>query len=332
MLSISRTRRREIMEKNRILVTGGAGFVGSHLVEALLATYSDIEIIVADNFFLGHEKNVAPFAAYSRCTLERIDISSQSALFSLISKFDIKTIWNLAVVPLPTSLIYPEWTVTNNIRCSLSIAEASRFFPGLRVINVSSSEAYGSAQTIPMREDHVFKPETPYAASKAASDLVFGSYASTFDLKYLTLRPFNMFGPRQNKGSYAGVVPIFIEKISKSEDVIIYGDGRQTRDFVYVKDSVEAMVEAERHWSGESSLTINIASGVETSVNALLSMISECMGSSPTRIEFQPMRDGDVLRHCGDSTVFTNLTGKKVPSINKQALVETISWYTSHAN
>jgi UDP-glucose 4-epimerase len=318
------------MTTRRILVTGGAGFVGSHLVEALLDSDPNLEVVIADNFFLGHEENLNVLTSSERCIIERVDVSSQSALFSIISKFNIKTVWNLAVVPLPTSLIYPEWTIQNNINCALAICEASRFFAGLRVVNISSSEAYGTAIDVPMSEDHLFSPETPYAASKAAADLIFNSYNSTFGINYLTLRPFNMFGPRQNQGSYAGVVPIFIDKISKSEAVTIYGNGNQTRDFVFVKDSVQAMLEAENHWNGESSITLNIASGVETSVNSLLNMLTECMEAKPAKIEFLPIRDGDVLRHCGDSSKYTALTGKKIPEISMDSLRETIAWYTSN--
>jgi UDP-glucose 4-epimerase len=197
------------------------------------------------------------------------------------------------------------------------------------VINLSSSEAYGTAVNVPMSEDHIFSPETPYAASKAAADLIFNTYSSTFGLKYLTLRPFNMFGPRQNQGSYAGVVPIFIDKLANSQRVLIYGDGNQTRDFVYVKDSVLAMLEAERHWDGNYSLTLNISTGEETSINTLLQMLSECMKITEPKIDYLPTRDGDVLRHCGDSKKYTQLTGMIIPQISKHALQETIDWYTS---
>lgn len=320
------------MSAKRVLITGGAGFVGSHLVEALLEQDPSVTIVIADNFFLGNERNLRFLVTDERCFVERVDISSQSALFSLISKYKINYIWNLAVVPLPTSLLYPEWTIQNNVKCALAVCEAARFFESLKIINISSSETYGTARSIPMKESHHLAPETPYAASKAASDLIFESYSSTFGLKFLTLRPFNMFGPRQNRGSYAGVVPIFIDKILNSEEVIIYGDGNQTRDFIFVKDSVLAMIKAENAWTGENSITLNIATGRETSVNQLLEMVSSCLNLEPTKITHLPARDGDVKRHCGDSTLFVNFTGATIPTISSEALIQTIDWYKSNVD
>jgi UDP-glucose 4-epimerase len=320
------------MSARRVLITGGAGFVGSHLVEALLEQDSSAIIVIADNFFLGHERNLRFLATNDRCFIERVDISSQSALFSLISKFKINQIWNLAVVPLPTSLLYPEWTIQNNINCALAVCEAARFFEGLKIINISSSETYGTAKTIPMKESHPLSPETPYAASKAASDLIFESYSSTFGLNFLTLRPFNMFGPRQNRGSYAGVVPIFIDKINKREEVIVYGDGNQTRDFIFVKDSVGAMLKAESKWNGDESVTLNIATGKETSVNELLKMISSSLNLEPIEIKYLQARDGDVMRHCGDSTLFVNFTGTTIPEISTESLFQTIDWYSTNVD
>jgi UDP-glucose 4-epimerase len=183
-----------------------------------------------------------------------------------------------------------------------------------------------------MKESHPLAPETPYAASKAASDLIFDSYSSTFGLKFLTLRPFNMFGPRQNRGSYAGVVPIFIDKILNREEVLIYGDGNQTRDFIFVKDSVLAMLKAENAWDGEESLTLNIATGRETSVNQLLAMVSNCLNLEPTKVKHMMARDGDVMRHCGDSSLYVNFTGASIPSISIEALIQTIDWYKANVD
>jgi UDP-glucose 4-epimerase len=315
----------------RILLTGGAGFVGSHLAEMLLGREENDLVVVADNFFLGSESNVIEHANLERFVLERVDCSSQSAIFKLIQKYQIDTIWNLAVVPLPTSLKYPEWTIQNNIACALAIAEASIFFPNLRVINISSSEIYGSAQTIPMDESHPMAPETPYAASKAAADLIFDSYSRTFDRKFLTLRPFNMFGPRQNQGSYAGVIPIFIKTLIHENKVTIFGDGMQTRDFVFVRDSVNAMLQAENCWDGSESLLLNIGTGKETSVIELVSMLTSILEISDPIIEFKPPRDGDVRRHLADSQAFSRFTKSSVPAISKENLRETVKWYESQS-
>jgi UDP-glucose 4-epimerase len=308
-----------------VLITGGAGFVGSHLAEAL-AKKPAIKIVIADNFYLGSIENLGNNENYS---IERADISSQSTLFTIIKNYDIDTIWHLATIPLPTSIQYPEFTIHNNINCAVSVCEAKRSFPELKVINVSSSEIFGTAKQIPMNEEHPLNPETPYAASKASSDLIFESYSRTFGLSFLTLRPFNMFGPKQNKGTYAGVIPIFIKKILRGEEVNIFGDGNQTRDFTYVKNSVDAFINVLNFWDGNTSLDVNIGSGKETTINELLIMLCAALDVKAPRINYLPARLGDVSRHCCDSRKYSNLTNQRVPEISISALKDTISYYAN---
>jgi|LakMenEpi03Aug12_release.lakeMendotaPanAssembly.Ray.scaffolds.fasta_scaffold36484_1 UDP-glucose 4-epimerase len=317
--------------ENRILITGGAGFVGSHLADSIVKRNAKDLVVVADNFFLGHENNLNIFMECDNGVVERVDISSQSALFHIIRKYSINTIWNLAVVPLPTSLSYPEWTITNNINCAIAICEASRFFKNLRIVNFSSSETYGTALKVPMDESHPIRPETPYAASKASTDLIFDSYSRTFNIPILTLKPFNMYGPRQNKGSYAGIIPIIINKLIKNETIEIFGDGTQTRDFVYVKDSVFAALVVEEMWIGNTSETFNIGTQVETSINNLIKIISNEYGKIDPKIVYVPRRQGDVQRHCACVTKFKSFTNHDIPSFTAKSINETIDWYKLNA-
>lgn len=317
--------------KHRILITGGAGFVGSHLAEILSKTDSSNLVVVADNFFLGRTDNLNEFSKLTNTVIERTDVSSIPALLHLINKYEINIIWNLAIVPLPTSFDYPDWTLTNNINCAKAICEAARLVGNLRIINISSSETFGSARYVPMDENHPYKPETPYAASKAAADLIFDSYSKTFGLSFLTLRPFNMFGPRQNKGSYAGVIPIVIDKLLNNDPIEVYGDGNQTRDFMFVKDSVEAALIAEKNWSGLESFDLNIGTQVETSINNLIQMIAEILQIQSPKIIYKSKRKGDVDRHCADITKFKKFTGCTVRSISNDSLSITVNWYRNHA-
>lgn len=311
---------------SRILITGGAGFVGSHLADVLLAKTSTDLVVLADNFFLGHELNLEHLRDNARVQVVRVDISGVPALLHVVKKFDIDTIFSLAVVPLPTSLDYPEWTLQNNVGIAIATCEVARLRPELRVINVSSSEAYGSAQSIPMFENHRIAPSTPYASSKAASDLVFDSYAQTFGSSILTLRPFNMFGPRQNPGSYAGVIPTVIQRLRDNLPIVIDGSGEQTRDFTYVRESVRAMADLAQSWEGDRKV-VNIGTGVETSINTLVQTLIKVTNAKNVEITHGPARTADVHRHCAGVERLSDLLGYTPEPISEGQLIETVNWY-----
>ena len=189
-----------------------------------------------DNFFLGKEENLDE-AAVSRPDLEifRLDASDLAAMRDLVEKQKIEVVFNLAVIPLPTSLDYPVWTVNTNIGIALTFCELARTHNIETLIHCSSSEAYGSAESIPMNEDHPVNPQTPYAASKLAGDELVLSYVRTFNIDASVVRPFNNYGPRQNPGRYAGIIPIVVKKLKTNQPIEIFGDGEQTRDYIFVK-------------------------------------------------------------------------------------------------
>jgi UDP-glucose 4-epimerase len=177
-----------------------------------------------------------------------------------------------------------------------------------------------------MSEGHPFDAVTPYAASKAAADLIVESYVQTFDISASLVRPFNNFGPRQNSGSYAGIIPIIVQKVTSGIPIEIHGDGNQTRDFIYVKETADLMVRVfeNRACNGKS---INVASGFETSVNELVGRIIGLMGKPDHPISHIEARPGDVSRHCADISLAEELIGLQPHSISDENLIDTISWY-----
>lgn len=314
------------LKNKRVLVTGGAGFIGSHLVDRIIRE-EPASISVVDNFFLGKEENLAE-AAKARPDLDifRLDASDLAAMRDLVVKQNIEVVFNLAVIPLPTSLEYPFWTVNSNIGIALTFCELARTGCIETLIHCSSSEAYGSAVTIPMNEDHPANPQTPYAASKLASDELVLSYVRTFNIDSVVVRPFNNYGPRQNEGRYAGIIPIVVQKLKKNEAIEIYGDGEQTRDYIFVKETAEGFIKTYQHEASRGQM-LNLATGKEITINALVHRMLEILGKPDHPVVHVAERIGDVRRHCGGIGLARNLIGFSPSVMPEQGLLETAQWY-----
>jgi UDP-glucose 4-epimerase len=317
----------KLTNKN-ILVTGGAGFIGSHLVDRIIKEDPG-KLVVVDSFFLGREENLGEARMiYPDLILYRMDASNLAAMLQLVISEQIEVVFNLAVVPLPTSLEFPTWTIETNIGITTTFCELARRGHIQTLVHCSSSEAYGSALYTPMDEKHPLLPCTPYAASKAGCDHIVLSYRQTYDIDTVIVRPFNNFGPRQNQGSYAGVIPIVVRRVIEGAPVEIFDDGEQTRDFIFVRDTADAMVRIyeEKLTRGQ---VINIASGRETSVNSLVAQLTSVMGVPDHPRFHSAARPGDVRRHCGNVNRLHELTGFSAHTISTETLTETVEWYQS---
>jgi UDP-glucose 4-epimerase len=316
----------ELKDKS-VMVTGGAGFIGSYLVENLINEHPR-DIIVVDNMILGLEKNLNQAKEnFNTLKLYKKDAADFNEMKKIIEKNKIDVVFNLAILPLPASLVKPKETTDENIKIVTNLCELQRLGSFKTLIHFSSSEAYGSAKIVPMNENHPLNPTTPYAASKAAGDHIVLSYRETFNVDSAILRPFNNYGPRQNEKSYAGIIPLTIRRIMKGESPVIYGDGTQTRDYIFVEDTARMAIEIYKNNKTRGKV-INIGSGSEISVLELINTIMEIMGCEKT-IRYEEKRPGDVMRHLASIELAKKLLGFKPKTSFSEGMVKTVNWYVN---
>lgn len=313
--------------KNRsLLVTGGAGFIGSHLVDRLIKE-DPRKIVVVDNFFLGAERNLDEArASFPELEVLRLDASNLAAMQDVVIEHQVETVFDLAVVPLPTSLTYPHWTMQTNIGITSTFCEVARRGLIERLVHMSSSEAYGSGRYVPMDEDHPHDAITPYAAAKSAEDHIIRSYVRTFGIDATVVRPFNNYGPRQNPGSYAGIIPIIVQRVMRGEPIEIHGDGEQSRDFTFVRDTADLTVAIHETPEARGE-EFNVATGVGTSINTLVERILAILDAPNHPVFHTEERPGDVRRHMADVSKLDSAVGRHPDVLSDDALTETVEWY-----
>jgi len=312
---------------SRILVTGGAGFIGSHLVDRLIEEKPE-NLVVVDNFYLGEDKirNLSKAKSkFPSLKVYREDAAKMRSMKQIFKNEGIEVVFNLAAICLPASLVKPKWAHDANVTITSTFCELLRKDCFKTLIHFSSSEAYGEAKQVPMDESHPLKPSTPYGASKIASDHLVLSYIKTFGVDASIIRPFNTYGPRQHEGTYAGVIPLTIRRILGGESPVIYGDGLQTRDYTYVTDTADAAVKVYYAKSTRGKV-LNIASGKEMSIKNLVSKIAEIMNCKKPIIYDKP-RPGDVRRFIGSNALARKLIDYE-PKVNfEEGLRRTVEWY-----
>lgn len=312
------------------LVTGGAGFIGSHLVEGLLAAGAS-RVHVLDDLSLGRRANLSEPLERPEVQLTVGDAADLAGLERICSEggpFD--HCYNLAVIPLPHSLEHPRENVDRNVAMTTAVCEIGRSGGYRRLVQFSSSEVYGTALTAPMDERHPLNPHTPYAAAKAATDLVALSYATTFDLDVVVVRPFNTYGERQNDGAYAGLIPAVVRAVLAGEPVTINGDGEQTRDMAYVLDTVRGALLAAvaPDVSGE---TFNLGAGDEVSVNELVRLLLSALDRTEHPVVHGAPRPGDVRRLLADMRCARERLRYTPSTPLDLGLERTVAWYLAQA-
>jgi nucleoside-diphosphate-sugar epimerase len=270
------------------LVTGGAGFIGSHLVEALVD--GGCRVTVLDDLSSGRESNLASVAG--RITFLRGSICDRRIVAKAAAGCEV--VFHLAaVVSVPKTVDDPLGSAAVNEIGSLNVLEAARGAQTRRVVFASSSAVYGDDPTLPKREDMPPKPLTPYAVQKLVVENYLSVYQSLYGLETVGLRFFNVFGPRQDPSSpYSGVISIFMNKALSGELPVIYGDGCQSRDFVFVGDVVQALISAAKSSSAPGKV-YNVGTGKSLTISGLWEMIAALSGSEAKPIN-QPPRSGDI--------------------------------------
>lgn len=280
----------------RALVTGGAGFIGSNLVDALLARGDQVTVV--DDLSTGREANLTGAIA-AGATLRVLDIRDGDQLVEVLAAAGPDTVFHLAAqIDVRESVANPAWDAAINVGGTINVLEAARRHGVARVVYSSTGGAiYGKAETLPSPETQPALPEAAYGQSKLSAEGYLGLYGRLFGLSSVTLRYGNVYGPRQDPLGEAGVIAIFCGALAAGRRPTIYGDGEQTRDYVYVGDVVAANLAAA---SREVSGPINIGTGRETSVLELVQALAELAGAADFTPDFAPPRLGEVARSCLD--------------------------------
>jgi UDP-glucose 4-epimerase len=278
----------------RVLVTGGAGFIGSNVVRALLARGDDV--CVLDNFSTGSRANLAGLEDHVE--LVEGDLRSYERVHTAVRGVEI-VLHQGALPSVPRSVQDPLTTTAVNVEGTLNVLLAARDEGIRRVVNASSSSVYGNGGSLPRTESQLPDPISPYAVAKLAAERFGTSFSRVYGMEIVSLRYFNVFGPRQDPTSqYAAVVPRFIRAIAAGEPVTVYGDGEQSRDFTYVDNVVSAnLLAAEAE--GVAGEIVNVATGASATVNELADTIGRQL-ARPVERAYEPEREADVRASWAD--------------------------------
>lgn len=313
---------RESCKGKSILVTGGAGFIGSHLVDRLIEDGAR-QVIVVDSLFLGSEKNIEN-AVSKGAIFYNEDIEYAGSLDYIFERHEIDIVFNLATKALNYSFVNPGNAFTTNVSGVINILELQRKGKFKTLCHFSTSEVYGTAVYEPMDELHPKAPTTTYAAGKAAADLAVESYVNMFDVDAFIVRPFNNYGPRQNyKGFLAGIIPITAWRIHNGINPELHGEGNQSRDFIYVTDTVDAVVKL--YGVMRSGDSVNISTDNCCTIKVLLEKIVSYYDYKGEVLR-KVARGADVLTHNASNEKVKSLIDYNLTSF-EQGLAETLEWY-----
>ena len=308
------------------LVTGGAGFIGSHMVEELISDGWDVTVF--DNLITGKRENLEDLLGDPRLTFVVGDITDKNLLNKLLEGKDA-VFHFAAMVSVPLSIELPEECHAVNVTAfnNLIIALKDKKIP---LIYASSAAVYGSRDEGIRHEGEIPLPMSPYGASKAINEIQAGSAARVWGLDSVGFRFFNVYGPRQQPfGAYASVIPRFCCAIAKGDSPVVFGDGTQTRDFIYVKDLTSVLLKMFYKVSKNRGRVFNLGTGINMSVNELLKMISEIMASD-VKEERKPERAGDIKTSIADITLLKDEIGDIDFTDIRLKLKKTADWYKNN--
>ena len=293
------------MTPARYLVTGGAGFIGSHIAEALLDQGESVRVL--DNLATGRETNLAALQGHAQ--LIRGDLRNLEAVRAAVEGVEV-VFHQGALASVPRSIADPVTSLEININGTQNVLQAARDAGVRRVVYASSSSIYGNTPTLPKHEQMQPHPVSPYAIHKLTGELLCQAFTSIYKLETVALRYFNVFGPRQDPTSeYAAVIPRFLTALIQKQRPIVFGDGEQTRDFTYIANVVQAnLLAATSH--DAIGYAMNIGCGEQVSLNTVLHLAGELLGVTPD-VEYREPRPGDVRDSLADISLAQLLLGYK---------------------
>lgn len=308
--------------KEKIVITGGAGFIGSHIAEECVARGFDVKII--DNLKTGSLENLAKIKS------DIVFVEGDILDLSLLEKEFVGAVYVIhqaALVSVPESIKFPLLSDEINAKGTLNVFEAARRTNVKRVVYASSSAVYGNPTTFPISEKSVCDPLSPYAAQKFIAEKYARVYSNLFDISFIGFRYFNVFGPRQRaESSYAGVIPRFVKALISGESVHIFGDGSATRDFVFVKDVASVVVDSCHASLSQKNEVLNIGSGKSISVNDTAALVNKVLNIKSIPC-YEAPREGDIAHSLADITKAKELLGFSPRMSFEEGLSETVVWY-----
>lgn len=307
------------------LVTGGAGFIGSHVVRGALARGWGVRVL--DNFSTGHRRNLEEVA--SKIEVIEGDICDEATAQRACAGVEI--VFHLAArASVPRSVEFPRPSHEINATGTLNLLLAARDAGARRFVYSASSSAYGDTPVLPKREDMIPRPLSPYAVSKLAGEHYCSVFAHVYGLQTVSLRYFNVFGPRQDpQSAYAAVIPAFVSRMVRGQRPVIFGDGEQSRDFCYVDNVVSANLlgATVERVAGE---VVNIACGERTTLNEIVRVINRALGTE-LQPEYRPARAGDVKHSLADLAAAKRVLGYEPKVLFAEGLQRAIAWYRENA-
>jgi UDP-glucose 4-epimerase len=305
---------------NRVLVTGGAGFIGSHLVDGLMS--GGFDVVVLDDLSSGRRENLSVHFGKSNFCLVEGDVKDKADVEKALE--GVNVVFHLAaIVSVDFSVKNPLLVNEVNVDGTLNVLRESLNAGVKRFVYASSCAVYGEPVYLPVNEEHPAKPMSPYGVSKLAAEHYCRVFYEVYGLETVCLRFFNVFGSRQVIGPYSGVIVNFINRLKRGRQPIIYGDGEQTRDFVFVKDVADACLRAmsRKNCVGEA---INVGTGVEVSINTLANVSAELFNLHSIKFDYLEPRTGDIKRSCADLNKAERLLGFASKTTLEDGLRETI--------
>ena len=311
----------------KFVVTGGAGFIGSTLVRSLL-DQGNARVEVIDNLLTGHEENLSEVGG--RVMLYKADIRDANALGAILGGAD--TVFHLAAIPsVPRSIHEPQLSHEVNADGTFNVLRAAAEARVRRFVYAASSSAYGDSETLPKVETMLPRPKSPYAVQKLLGEHYASVFYSCFGLETVSLRFFNVYGPRQDPGSpYSGVLSIFMKHLLARTSPTIFGDGEQSRDFTYVEDVAELCVKAAHAPSTVAGKMFNAGNGGRYTLNQIWSLLQQIEGVQIAP-KFGPPREGDVRHSMADTSAAVAGLGHAPRFTIEEGLKKTLEWYRTAA-